>query len=185
MKMLVDLFPVILFFVAYKFFGIYVATQVAIAAAVLQVAYLKLRRKRIENTHWITLILLIVFGGLTLFLHDPTFIKWKPTIVNWLLGAGFLLSAIFMERSFLRRMMDSSLTLPDAVWRKLNIAWIVFFFASGAINLIVAYNFSEDTWVNFKLFGLLGLTLLFVVAQGFYLAKYLQTDSDSPQTQED
>ncbi len=185
MKMLVDLFPVILFFVAYKLTDIYVATQVAIGAAVLQVAYLKLRRGRVEPMHWITLGFLVVLGGLTLFLHDPTFLKWKPTIVNWLLGAGFLLSSIFMKRDLLRRMMDQSLTLPDTVWRNLNIAWVVFFFASGAINLFVAYNFSEDTWVNFKLFGFLGLTLLFMIAQGFYLAKYLQTDTDSPQTQED
>lgn len=177
MKMLADLFPVILFFIAYQLFDIYVATQVAIAAAVLQVAYHKLRYGKVENTQWLTLGLLVVFGGLTLALRDPTFIKWKPTVVNWLFAAAFLLSQIFMRRSLLRRMMDHAIALPDAAWLRLNTAWVTFFFGMGVLNLYIAYNFSEQTWVNFKLFGFLGLTLAFMLAQGFYLARHMQTDT--------
>lgn len=176
MKMLADLFPVILFFIAYQLFDIYVATQAAIAAAVLQVAYHKIRYGKVENTQWLTLALLLVFGGLTLALRDPTFIKWKPTVVNWLFAAAFLISQLFMRRSLLRRMMDHAVTLPDQAWLYLNTAWVGFFFAMGILNLYVAYNYSEQIWVNFKLFGFLGLTLIFMLAQGFYLARFMQTD---------
>jgi len=173
MKLLTDLFPVIVFFVAYQLADIYVATQAAIAASLVQVAYLKLRHGRVETTHTVTLVLLILFGGLTLALHDPLFIKWKPTIVNWLFGAAFLLSQLFMERSLLRRMMDHAIELPDAIWSRLNYAWVGFFVAMGVVNLVVAYHFSEQVWVNFKLFGFLALTLLFMLAQGVYLSRHL------------
>lgn len=182
MKILTDLFPVILFFAAYQLYDIYVATQVAIAAAVLQVAYQRIRHGKVETMHWVTLGLLAVFGGMTLALHDPTFIKWKPTVVNWLFGAVMLGSELFMQRSVLRRMMDHAVTLPDWAWRRLNAAWATFFFILGGINLYVAYNFSEQTWVNFKLFGFMGLTLLFVVAQGFYLARHMPPEE--PVTEE-
>ena len=181
MKMLADLFPVILFFVAYQLFDIYVATQVAIVAAALQVAYHRIRYGRVENTHWLTLGLLVAFGGLTLALHDPTFIKWKPTVVNWLFAAAFLLSQLFMRRSLLRRMMDHAVTLPDDAWTRLNMAWVAFFFAMGVLNLYVAYNFSEETWVNFKLFGFLGLTLVFMLAQGFYLSRFMEAETPNPE----
>jgi len=177
MKMLADLFPVILFFIAYQLFDIYVATQVAIAAAVLQVAYHKIRYGKVQNTQWLTLGLLAVFGGLTLALRDPTFIKWKPTVVNWLFAGAFLFSQIFMRRSLLRRMMDHAVALPDAAWLRLNTAWVTFFFGMGILNLYVAYNYSEETWVNFKLFGFLGLTLAFMLAQGFYLARHMETET--------
>jgi intracellular septation protein len=179
MKMLADLFPVILFFVAYQLFDIYVATQVAIVAAALQVAYHRIRYGRVENTHWLTLGLLVVFGGLTLALRDPTFIKWKPTVVNWLFAAAFLLSQLFMRRSLLRRMMDHAIDLPETAWMRLNTAWVLFFFAMGVLNLYVAYNYSEQTWVNFKLFGFLGLTLAFMLAQGVYLARHMQPQNST------
>jgi len=174
MKMLADLFPVILFFIAYQLFDIYIATQVAIVAAGLQVAYHKFRYGQVANTQWLTLGLLVVFGGLTLALRDPTFIKWKPTVVNWLFAGAFLVSQVFMRRSLLRRMMDHAVALPDAVWLRLNTAWVLFFFSMGVINLYVAYSYSEQTWVNFKLFGFLGLTLAFMLAQGFYLARHME-----------
>jgi intracellular septation protein len=173
MKLLFDLFPVILFFVFYQLYDIYVATVAAIVAAAGQVAYLKLRRRNIETMHWVTLGLLVVFGGMTLLLHDPTFIKWKPTVVNWLFAVAFLGSQMFMQRSLLQRMMDHAVTLPDEAWRRLNTAWVVFFAAMGLLNLYVAYGYSEAVWVNFKLFGFLGLTLAFMLAQGFYLARYI------------
>ncbi len=176
MKMLADLFPVLLFFIAYQLFDIYVATQVAILAAIIQVTYQKLRYGKVEGIQWVTLGLLVVFGGLTLLLRDPTFIKWKPTVVNWLFAAAFLASQIFMERSLLQRMMDHAVTLPASGWSRLNVAWIAFFFAMGVLNLYVAYNYPEEIWVNFKLFGFLGLTLLFMLAQGFYLARFIESE---------
>lgn len=179
MKMLADLFPVILFFVAYQLYDIYIATAVAIAAAALQVAYHLVRHRRVEHMHWVTLGLLVVFGGLTLALRDPNFIKWKPTVVNWLFAAAFLASQLFMQRSLLQRMMDHAVTLPGPVWQRLNTAWVTFFFAMGVLNLFVAYRFSENVWVNFKLFGFLGLTLLFMLAQGFYLARHMPADAAS------
>ena len=175
MKLLTDLLPVIVFFVAYQLADIYVATQAAIGASVLQVAYLKLRHGKVETTHTVTLALLVLFGGLTLALHDPLFIKWKPTIVNWLFAAAFLGSQLFMQRSLLRRMMEHAVTLPDPIWLRLNYAWVGFFVAMGIVNLVVAYQFSEEVWVNFKLFGFLALTLLFMLAQGVYLSRHVIT----------
>lgn len=176
MKFLADLFPVILFFAAYQLSDIYTATGVAIAASLIQVTYSHFRHSKVETMHWVTLGLLSVFGGLTLILHDPMFIKWKPTVVNWLFAAAFIGSGLFMERSLIQRMMDHAITLPKEIWNRLNLAWSAFFLLSGALNLYVAFNFSEETWVNFKLFGLMGLTLVFVVLQGFYLAKYIQPE---------
>lgn len=178
MKFLADLFPVILFFAAYKLADIYVATGVAIAASLLQVTYSHFRHSQVETMHWVTLGLLTLFGGLTLALHDPVFIKWKPTVVNWLFAAAFLGSGWFMERSLIQRMMDHAISLPAVIWGRLNLAWSTFFICMGGLNLYVAFNFAEETWVNFKLFGLMGLTLVFVVAQGFYLARYLQPEEN-------
>ena len=175
MKFLSDLFPVILFFIAYQLFDIYVATAVAVVAAAAQVGWNRWRHGRVQTMHWVTLGLLVVFGGLTLLLRDPTFIKWKPTIVNWLFAIAFLGSGLMMERSLLQRMLDHAISLSPPVWRRLNLAWTAFFVTAGMANLVVAYRYSEAAWVNFKLFGLTGLTLLFVLAQGFYLARHVQT----------
>lgn len=176
MKFLLDFFPILLFFGAYQVWDIYVATAVAIAAAILQVAWQRLRHGRVEKMQAITLALLVLFGGLTLLLRDPVFIKWKPTVVNWLFAVAFLVTAYVGERSLLQRMMGHAVSLPDAIWRRLNWAWVAFFTAMGALNLVVAYHFSEAVWVNFKLFGLMGLTLVFVLAQAPYLAKHMEND---------
>jgi intracellular septation protein len=193
MKLLFDLFPVILFFAAYvlgKQFGdpaeaIYLATGVAIVAGIIQVAWLKLRHGQVQTMHWVTLGLLVVFGGMTLLLHDPTFIKWKPSVVNWLFAAAFLGSGWFMERNLLQRSMEHAVQLPGPVWRRLNMAWVLFFVFMGLANLYVAYNFSEETWVNFKLFGMLGLTVLFLLGQGWYLARHVQTPEQAAATPEE
>lgn len=177
MKFLLDFFPILLFFIAYQVWDIYAATAVAVAAAGLQVGWQRLRHGRVEKMQAVTLGLLVVFGGLTLLLRDPVFIKWKPTVVNWLFAIAFLVTAYVGERSLLQRMMGHAVSLPEAVWRRLNWAWIGFFVAMGALNLIVAYQFAEDVWVNFKLFGLMGLTLLFVLAQAPYLAKHMEPDA--------
>ena len=177
MKFLSDLFPILLFFGAYHLYDIYVATAVAVAAAVVQVGYHWLRHRQVPKMQWVTLGLLVVFGGLTLALRDPVFIKWKPTVVNWLFGAAFLLAPVVTSRTLIERLMSHAVTLPDLVLRRLNVAWALFFLALGGLNLFVAFSFEETVWVNFKLFGLMGLTLLFALAQGFYLVRHMPAES--------
>jgi len=186
MKFLADFFPILLFFVAYQMAGIYVATAVAIGASVLQVAYFQLRYKKVEKMQWVTLGLLVFFGGMTLIFRNPDFIKWKPTVVNWLFAAAFFGSMSIGKKSLLQRMMDQAITLPPPIWIKLNYLWIAFFISIGFLNLYVAFNFDEETWVNFKLFGMLGLTFVFVIAQGFYIARQAEetpetTETDKPE----
>lgn len=176
MKALADFFPILIFFVAYKMYDIYVATAVAIVAALAHVAYSYFRYKKVEKMQWITLGLITVFGGLTLVFRDPTFIMWKPTVINMLFAIAFLGSQYIGEKSFIERMMGASIELPKDVWKKLNFAWVGFFIFLAVINIYVAYNFSEDTWVNFKLFGMMGLTLVFILAQGVYLSRYMNND---------
>ncbi|MGD8619514.1 MAG: septation protein A [Gammaproteobacteria bacterium] len=174
MKFLFDLFPILLFFLAYKLYDIYVATAVAIGAAFVQTGAYWLKHRKFEKMHLITLGILVLFGGLTLALRDPVFIKWKPTVVNWLFGISFLGSQFIGQRTLVERMMGHAITVPTPIWSRLNWAWTLFFLGMGLLNLYVAYNFSEDTWVNFKLFGMMGLTLVFVFAQAFYLSRYMQ-----------
>lgn len=173
MKILSDFLPVLLFFVAYKYYGIYPATAVAMAASLIQVSYAWLRYRRVEPMSLLTLAVIMLFGGATLIFQNEQFIKWKPTIINWLLGAAFLLSQWWGKQPMLERMLQGNLELPQSVWRRLNFMWITFFFTLGAVNLLVIYNFDTATWVNFKLFGMLGLTLAFVLGQSVYLYRYL------------
>jgi intracellular septation protein len=177
MKLIFDLFPVIVFFVAFKFFGIYAATATAIVATFAQVAWLKLKRKPIEPMLWASLVIIVVFGGATLLWRDETFIKWKPTVLYWLFAAILLGGQWFFRKNLLRSLMGAQLKLPDAVWNKLGLSWSIFFVVVGFINLYVAFNFATDTWVNFKLFGLMGLMIVFVLAQGLFLSKYIQEDA--------
>ncbi|WP_457674851.1 septation protein A [Thiolapillus sp.] len=174
MKPFADFLPVIAFFAAYKLWGMYVATAVFILASLLHIAWNRHFHGKVETMQWVTLGLVLVFGGATLLLHDPIFFKWKPTVINWLFAAAFLGSGLFMERNLLQRMMDHALNLPLPVWKRLNLAWVAFFIMAGAANIHVAYNYPEETWVNFKLFGMLGLTLAFMIIQGIYLARYMQ-----------
>lgn len=173
MKFLFDLLPVVLFFVAFKLADIYVATAVAIATSVLQVAWLKLRRQRVPLMLWASLAIIAVFGGATLLFQDETFIKWKPTVLYWLFGAVLAGSAL-MRKNLVRSVLSQEVQLPDAVWRRLNLSWIAFFAFMGAANLYVAFNYPTDQWVNFKLFGGMGLMLLFVVGQALVLARYVE-----------
>jgi intracellular septation protein len=186
MKLLVDFLPIVLFFIAYKFGGgeytfdgqtydlkgIYVATAVMIVATIIQVSYNWLAHRKVEKSHLITLVLVVVLGGLTLWLQNPDFIKWKPTAVNWLFAGVFIGAYLFTDKTLLERMMAEHIQLPNKIWGRLNIAWILFFIISGLLNLYVAFNFDEDTWVDFKLFGMLGLTLVFIVLQSIYLSKH-------------
>ena len=174
MKFLFDIFPVVLFFIAFKLYGIYVATSVAIAASFVQIGWLWLRGRKIENMLWVSLGVIVVFGGATLVLQDETFIKWKPTVLYWLFSIALAVAALVFRKNLIRAMMESQVTLPDAVWSRLLASWIGFFVVMGALNLFVAYNFSTDAWVNFKLFGGIGLMLAFVVLQAVMLARYIE-----------
>lgn len=185
MKLLFDLFPVILFFIAFKLYGIYVATAVAIAASILQVAYVYAKNKRVEKMHIITLALIVILGGATLIFQDEAFIKWKPTVVNWGFALVFLGSHYIGQKPIIRRMMDQAISLPDRVWLNLSYMWVVFFIFSGIANIYVAYQYDTDTWVNFKLFGLMGLTLVFIIIQGIYISRYIkETGNEFDETEQ-
>ncbi len=174
MKFLFDLFPVILFFVAFKLQGIYVATAVAIAASFAQIGWLWLRGRKIDVMLWVSLAIIVVFGGATLLLHDETFIKWKPTVLYWLFASVLAGSALFFRKNLIRTLLGEQVQLPDAAWAKLNFSWAGFFACMGFRNLYVAFNYPTDTWVNFELFGGMGLMLAFVIGQGLFLAKYVE-----------
>ena len=174
MKFLFDIFPVVLFFVAFKFYGIYVATAVAIAATFAQIGWTRLRRRKIENMQWASLAVIVVFGGATLVLQDETFIKWKPTVLYWLFAVALAVAALGFRKNLIRAMMEGQVSLPETVWGRLLASWVGFFALMGALNLAVAFNFSTDAWVNFKLFGGIGLMLAFVALQALMLARYIE-----------
>lgn len=180
MQLLFDFFPVIAFFVAYKLADIYVATAVIIVAVVLQTGIQWVRHRKVSSMALISGVLVLVFGGLTLLIQDKAFIQWKVTVVNWLFSAAFLASMLFGERTLIERMLGETVQLDRALWRRLNVAWALFFLVLGAINLYVAYSFSESFWVNFKLFGVLGLTLIFALVQGLWLASKLPQENSNP-----
>lgn len=173
MKPLLDLWPVLLFFVVYQWYSIYVATAVLMGAVVVHSLLIWWRERRLSPAQLLTLVLILPFGGATLVLQDPRFIQWKPTLLQWLMAVAFAGSHFIGEKPLIRRLLDQQVTLPPFVWTRLSLAWIGFFLLSGAVNLFVAYTFDEATWVSFKLFGLLGMTVLFVLLQGVWLARYL------------
>ncbi|MDX1656795.1 MAG: septation protein A [Candidatus Competibacteraceae bacterium] len=181
MKIFIEFLPIILFFAAYQLFDIYVATAVAMAASLAQVGWGWWAKSKLETLPLITAGLILVLGGATLLLQDEAFIKWKPTAVNWLFAAVFLGSQWLSSKPAVAWLMGHSLALPPEVWVRLNLAWAGFFTFLGAINLWVAYTVATETWVQFKLFGMLGLTLAFVLAQGFYLAGYLEPEPQTPE----
>ena len=174
MKFFFDLLPVLAFFVAFQIAGIYAATAVAIATTFVQVAWLKLRGKRVDAMLWASLVIIVVFGGATLILQDETFIKWKPTVLYWMLGAVIGGAALVFRRNLIRAMLSEQVRLPDPVWNRLNWSWVGFFVFMGGLNLYVAYNYSTQLWVNFKLFGGMGLMLVFVVVQALFLARHVE-----------
>ena len=200
MKFLFDLLPVILFFAAYKIGGanpdaahalaagwlgdgiavsqapILIATFVAILGTVLQIALVWVKHRKVDTMLWVSLAIIVVFGGATLFFHNPTFIKWKPTVLYWFFATALLVSAYGLRKNLIRTMLEAQMKLPEPLWSPLNLAWAGFFAVMGCLNLLVAYNFSEETWVNFKLFGGMGLMLVFVLAQGMLLSRYIEEE---------
>lgn len=178
MKFLFDLFPIILFFVAYKFAGIFAATAVAIAATVGQIGWVWFRHRKVDTMLWVSLVIVTVFGGATLLFQNPTFIKWKPTVLYWFFAGALIFSAVVLKKNLIRKMLEAQMKLPEPIWGTLNLVWAGFFGLMGVLNLFIAYNFSEDTWVNFKLFGGMGLMLVFVLAQGMLLSRYIEEESN-------
>lgn len=206
MKFLFDLFPVLLFFGFYKWADghaesardlvnhylssfisngsvtatqapVILATAVAIVAAVAQILYLLIRRKKIDGMLWLSVSVITIFGGLTIYFNNDMFIKWKPTILYWCFAAALLISQLFMKKNAIRSMMEAQIKLPDMVWHRLNLAWIGFFVFMGILNLLMAFVIFRDNtsaWVNFKAFGGPGLTFVFAIGQSFFLAKHVE-----------
>jgi intracellular septation protein len=179
MKLLIDFFPIALFFAAYKIWDIYVATGVAIAATVAQIAWLRYSTGKVEPMQWVSLGIIIVFGGATILAHDETFIKWKPTVLYWLMGGALAGGLLVFRKNLLKSLMGAQLELPEPAWRAMNWSWIGFFAVMGVLNLWVAFNFDTDTWVNFKLFGGLGLMAVFVIAQAMFLGRYVKDGKEA------
>ena len=194
MKQFIDFIPLILFFIVYKISpqavdvlghsfmvgGIYSATAMLIASSLVVYGVLYFRQGKLEKSQWLTLIACLVFGSLTLAFHSETFLKWKAPVVNWVFALIFAGSHFIGDRLLIQRIMGHALTLPQAVWTKLNIAWIVFFLFCGAANLYVAFTYQEF-WVDFKVFGSLGMTLLFLIGQGIFLARHIHDGDPSTQ----
>jgi intracellular septation protein len=178
MKLLFDFFPLILMFAAYKMFDIYVATAVAIAATLIQVSYLKLRGKKVEPMMWIGLGVIVVMGGATIFFKNEMFVKWKPTIIFSAMAVAIGISQFGFKKNPIAVIFNNQITAPDALWRKLAAAWIVFLLALAAINLYFAYYQSTDAWFAMKTFGDMGLFLTFILAQMFWLYPYMPKDEE-------
>ena len=202
MKFLFDLFPVILFFAMFKWgeghpdaaqalahqflsgvasggasatqAPIMLATAIAILATFAQIGYLLIRRRKVDTMLWVSLAIITLFGGATIYFNNATFIKWKPTVLYWCFGTALLVSQTLLGKNLIRLMMEKQVSLPDAVWKRLSLAWAAFFGVMGLVNLYVAYNFPTAFWVNFKLFGFTGLMIAFVVAQSLFLSKYVK-----------
>jgi intracellular septation protein len=175
MKILFDLFPVILFFAAFKMKGIFIATGVAIAASVLQIAWMLVRRKKVEPMMWISLGIITVFGGATILLHNETYIKWKPSVLYWCLGSALLAGQFLFKKNGIKALLGKRMEMAESSWMKMNMSWGIFFAILGSLNLFVAYRFSTETWVNFKLFGIMGIIMVFAVVQSFLMGSAIHS----------
>ncbi len=209
LKFLFDIFPLLVFFGSYRWAGnnegtaqllvndnlsgiisggaiqasqapIIVATIAGIVATAIQIAYLLARGKKVDGALWVSMVVFLFFGGLTIYFHDDDFIKWKPTIIYWSFAAAMVVAYRFFGKNLIRAAMEKQIALPDEVWNRLNIVWVLFWVALGLLNLFVAFVlFKADTnaWVSFKAFGVTGLMLVFFVAQGFYLSKHIKDEA--------
>jgi intracellular septation protein len=175
MKLILDFLPILLFFVAYKTYDIYVATGVLMAATVVQMAYIYYTERALQTMHKVTLALILGFGTLTLLLHDERFIKWKPTVLYAFMAIALAVALWGLKKNFLKMMLGSQLTLPEAVWQRLTMAWVAYCVFMSGLNAFVAALYSTETWVNFKLWGY-AFPLVFIVAQGFYISRHIQSD---------
>jgi len=171
MKLILDFLPIVIFVAVYKYTNdIITATAALIPATIIAIGYAWFKERKVEKMQLVTLVLVIVMGGATVIFQDKTFIQWKPSVVNWLFAVVFFGSHFIGQKTIIERIMGAQIELKNKVWNALNIAWVIFFSLMGIINLYVAFNYSEETWVNFKLFGMLGLTVTFIIAQGIYIS---------------
>ena len=181
MKLLLDFFPILLFFVSYKLSDIYTATAALMAATTVQMAVIYLRERSLQTMHKITLVLVLGFGALTLGLHDERFIKWKPTVLYSAMSLGLAIATWGLKKSPIKGLLGSQLELPDAVWARLNVAWVFYCAFMALANAYVAQNFSTEEWVNFKLWGYV-FPVTFILGQGIYIARHMQTPPDEEAT---
>ena len=179
MKLLLDFFPIAVFFLAFKLGGIYVATGIAIAATIAQIAWIRYSTGKVEPMQWLSLGIIVLFGGATILAHDETFIKWKPTALYWMMAITLASGLLFFHKNLLKSLMGAQLELPDSAWRAMNWSWVGFFTVMGFANLWVAFHYDTNTWVNFKLFGGLGLMALFVVGQALYLSRHTKDNGEA------
>ncbi len=179
LKILFDFFPIILFFIVFKVAGIYAATAVTIAATFAQIGWVWFKHRKVEPMLWMSLAVVVVFGGATLLFHNDTFIKWKPTVLYWLFALILAGAQLFQGKNLMRALMGKQMQLPDPIWNRVNWSWVVFFVLMGVLNIVIAYNFSTNLWVDFKLFGSLALTLVFVLGQSLLLAKHMKLDENA------
>ena len=178
MKQFFDFIPLLVFFAVYKFYDIYTATAALMVVTVLQIAITWFTLRKLEKMHLITLAMVLVFGGFTLFFHDDAFIKWKVTVINLLFSAALLVSQFVLKKPLIKQMLGKEMQLPDAIWSRVNLAWAGFFAVAAATNTYIAFRLPQEVWVNFKVFGLLGMTLLFTVATVFYLYRHLPAEQE-------
>ena len=178
MKQFFDFIPLLVFFAVYKFYDIYTATAALMVVTVLQIAITWFTLRKLEKMHLITLGMVLVFGGFTLFFHDDAFIKWKVTVINLLFSAALLVSQFVLKKPLIKQMLGKEMQLPDAIWCRVNLAWAGFFAVAAATNTYIAFHLPQEVWVNFKVFGLLGMTLLFTVATVFYLYRHLPAEQE-------
>ena len=171
MQMFYDMFPVVAFFIVYKIWGLYWGTFALIVASAIQILLMQIKHGYVKPIYWLSFILILIFGSLTIFFHDPLFLKWKVSIINWLMGSAFLISHFFKKTvlEIFVKQADTAPALPGDILRKINSLWGVFFLFLGTLNIYIAYHYSTNTWVNFKVFGMFGLTLVFVFLQTAYL----------------
>ena len=210
MKLFLDFLPIILFFGVFKIADMHpeaaatfatehlgfavsghvvgvdeapvlLATLVVMIATLVQIAITVLMRKKVDTMLWVTFGLIVVLGGATIWFHDPTFIKWKPSALDWAMALALWVSQAFFGKNLLQTLVGEQLELPRPVWQRLNFAWIAFFALMGLLNLYVAYTYSTSTWATFKVFGLTGLMLVFMVAQGFYISRFMKDEADTPE----
>ena len=178
MKQFFDFIPLLVFFAVYKFYDIYTATAALMVVTVLQIAITWFTLRKLEKMHLITLAMVLVFGGFTLFFHDDAFIKWKVTVINLLFSAALLVSQFVLKKPLIKQMLGKEMQLPDAIWSRVNLGWAGFFAVAAATNTYIAFRLPQEVWVNFKVFGLLGMTLLFTVATVFYLYRHLPAEQE-------
>ena len=178
MKQFFDFIPLLVFFAVYKFYDIYTATAALMVVTVLQIAITWFTLRKLEKMHLITLGMVLVFGGFTLFFHDDAFIKWKVTVINLLFSGALLVSQLVFKKPLIKQMLGKEMQLPDAIWSRVNLAWAGFFAVAAATNTYIAFHLPQEVWVNFKVFGLLGMTLLFTVATVFYLYRHLPAEQE-------